>query len=233
MEKIPIHPSQLDRQVTLILGMTGFGKTQFAKHLVEDCERLLIYDKLGTYWNAKYKNPEDVQDFIFSHDDDKLANLKFRFAWHKEEAVPIFGITAFQAGNTTLLLEEMSTITNKGVRDLPKWFKEMIFLGRHQRMNIIMIAQRPASVPIDLRSQANRVICFQQVEDCDLTWLKSRFGKMADDIPNLEKFECIDRYDGKLSRYKIHPWDGVNKPKNTEEESIYTMAGIDDFIKKA
>jgi DNA helicase HerA-like ATPase len=119
--------------------------------------------------------------------------------------LPILGNAAFGAGTCTLIIEECAIIFRRG-EILDDWAKRLIFMGRHQSVNLVLIAQRAAKIPIDIRSQASRVITFRQTEPDDVAAIAERIGFDArDEIPALPDLHCIDWDNGAVRRYPVRP----------------------------
>jgi hypothetical protein len=115
------------------------------------------------------------------------------------------------SGDCLLVVEEAGFIWNKGER-IPDWLREIVFLGRHKNVSLAITAQRAAYIPIDLRSQANRLVSFWQTELVDVGWLESYLNDRVNEIPTLPKYVCLDAEDNKISRYKIRL---ANVPQDT------------------
>jgi hypothetical protein len=67
----------------------------------------------------------------------------------------------------------------------------------------VLTAQRAASIPIELRSQANRFVTFRQTERKDVEWCRDYVGDLFDSIPDLPKFKCIDANNDSVTSYAL------------------------------
>ena len=200
------------RDVILVLGKTGYGKTWWTRLFTHSAKRLFVYDPLLKYDSVHF----------FANSSYLLETLEpeieeFRIGISDPSEISVLGNVSFVKGNNILVLEELSTIFSRG-QVTPQWAKRLIFLGRHRACSIIAIAQRPYSIPIDLRSQANRVISFAQMEGDDLSWLHDIYGnECIKKLPFLPPFTCID-YDGQeVCQYSIKT--GIKSVFHVELES--------------
>lgn len=192
----------MKREVIIILGKTGCGKSWWAKHAVSASERLAVFDPLQSpEYRVEWVKPDDIDGM-----EAQYREREFRFGIWDPDGLESLGAFAYAYGPVTLVLEEFSTITEKGQRP-PDWLRRLIFLGRHRAVNLVAVAQRAVSIPIELRSQASRIVSFSQHESDDVDWLGEFYGPdVADMLPDLPKFECIDyRLGGGVERYSIKP----------------------------
>lgn len=192
--------SKLEREITIVMGMTGWGKSWWSKLYSLKWKNRLIYDPSMSF-------PE----VIWGNLDDHVENLigeepvpDFQYGFVDENDVPQAGSITFVRGNMMLMIEECAAVFEKGQARLPEWAKRLCFFGRHRECSLTLIAQRPTYIPIDFRSQANRVITFCQHEDADMQWLKEFFGKeRMDRMMSIPKFTCFDWHNGKVTEYSI------------------------------
>jgi len=202
----------VNREVILVLGKTGYGKSVWSKNYTAPIQRLLAYDLCQEY-PVRYCEGDEIIDMLGEGENGnpitKLIARKqgglgktFRLGVWKTDDAPLVGALAFMEGTCTLLLEEFSTLYGRGERMQP-WLSENVFLGRHREVSILGTAQRAASIPIDLRSQASRVISFRQTEHNDMQWLEDYFEGHTGEISSLGKLECLDAYQGSVKRYSI------------------------------
>ena len=239
----------MNREVIIVGGMTGWGKSLWSKIYSYHVNRLLVYDPAMSFPAVNFSEAdgehgelcfpsviENLDNDRFLYGPDKNQGKKqqalepFRVGIFEPDRISELGGAAFALGHNLLVLEETSTIFEKGQRNLEAWLRRLIFLGRHRQCSILCIAQRFMSVPIDIRSQANRVISFNQHEPEDIRYLTETFGKeLVERIPSLERFQCFDRHNGKTYEYSIENMAektlGIKLDK--PEESGYTAFHTD------
>lgn len=192
----------MNREVVIVLGLTGFGKSLWTKlqHklLQRTQQRTLVYDPSITY-QCEWAEGTDIYNYVCEEQQPQ-----FNFGLWQSEEVERLGDIGFAVGNMTLIIEECANVFPKGLARLPEWAKNCIFFGRHRAMSLYLVAQRPISIPIDFRSQANRVVSFQQHEGDDLTWMVDTFGKQnARLLSSLPRWTCLDCHNGEIVKYSI------------------------------
>lgn len=130
-------------------------------------------------------------------------NKKFRIGTDDPDAVSTLANIAYVAQKTTLILEECAVFFRRGVA-LEPWAKRIVFMGRHTECSVVVLAQRASSVPIDIRSQALRVVSFNQQEKDDVLAICARLGnKYKEKIRQLDKLQCLDNENGYTRCYSI------------------------------
>lgn len=173
--------------------------------------RLLMYDPKAEYPGVDYMTPPDdwLEDVITQR------RPQFRFGTYRAEDVEMFGSAAYAAGNCTLILEECKMLFDRG-EDIAPWARPLIYMGREPKLNLVLCAQRANAIPLDVRSQANRIVTFLQTDPDDCRAIASRIGAdVRDDIRSLDYLECIDWTAPRtVRRYFIrHPKDtGQGEP---------------------
>src|SRR5207245_10947871 len=123
------------------------------------------------------------------------------------------------------VLAQVTTITPKGAR-LDPWLSRLVFLGRHRACSLVVLAQRAASIPIDLRSQITRMVTFAQTEADDLSWLTPFFGReVIVSLPSLEKFFCYDSWNGNVQSYSIREQvkDAFGVTLDIADQEVYNV----------
>jgi len=191
---------KLEREITLVMGMTGWGKSWWSKLYSLKWKNLLVYDPAMSFPEVIWGNLDEHVDSIIG--EESLDT--FRCGFVDGEEVGRAGSISFVRQDNMLMIEECASVFEKGQARLPEWAKRICFFGRHRDCSITLIAQRPTYIPIDFRSQANRVITFCQHEDSDMQWLGDFFGKeRMDRMLSIPKFTCFDWHDGKVNEYSI------------------------------
>lgn len=181
--------------------MQGFGKSVWTKLYTAQTPRLFVSDPLGSFPNVDFvSDPADWWPKI------KSGELKqFRFGTYDSAELPTFGHMAYASGDCTMVVEECALMFPRGV-DMDEWAKRLIFMGRHPRVNLVMVAQRAVKIPLDIRSQSTRVITFLQTEPEDADALADKIGKQYfDEIMSLPKLQCLDWHNGQVKRYGVRP----------------------------
>jgi DNA helicase HerA-like ATPase len=189
------------REVIIILGKTGFGKSTWLKKYLAGIPRSFIFDPFRDI-QAQYLTPDEL---IAAHESKAFQRAaSFSIGAYSPNDFDLIGSIAFLTGQCHLVIEECGVAFYKGER-IPEWLQEAIFLGRHVSLSLIFTAQRAASIPIDLRSQASRFVSFRQTEQHDLKWARDYLGDHFPDLPYLDELECLDADNKSVTRYRIAP----------------------------
>jgi len=200
----------MQRQFIIIVGNQGFGKSVWMRQFCSSEKRLLAFDPIGTFPQADFAT--DPDNWIDRVVNDSHQREEFRYATIHSDEVPMFGNAAFAAGKCTFVIDECALVFRRG-EECPAWAKPLIFMGRHREVNLILVAQRMTLIPLDIRSQAGRIITFRQTDTDDVTAICKRVGKQyADILPTLPRLTCMD-WDGERDHdpVKIYP---VSIPKS-------------------
>jgi hypothetical protein len=183
------------REVVLVCGVTGSGKTVWTKQFTQRLNRLLVYD-IALSFPVQYVDAETLADLVNNPPEN------FRYGVYSPYDTNVLTAAAYMLGNCWLVLEEISTLYNIGAR-INGPLLEAVLLGRQRSLSLIAISQRASYIPITLRSQASRIISFRQQEPADIKWLADFMGNDALKLPSLPDLHCIDWHKGKLSQYAI------------------------------
>lgn len=189
---------QEEREIVVILGQQGQGKSCWTKHKTSDLSRLCVWDPKRSY---PVEFPLDLSEYWESV---AQGAERFRVGGFYPEQAELVGSIAFAEQNCALVVEECGILFDPRC-DLPDWARECVYIGRERKISVYAVAQRPRSINIALRSQATRIITFRQREWKDLDWLQDCFD--PNDILNLPRLTCLD-FDvntQELSRYSITP----------------------------
>lgn len=191
----------MTREVVIVLGKTGMGKSVMTRKLLQPIRRIFAFDPYRDM-PGQYINSDILLEL---YDSGKLhSNNNFFYITDNSDDVELFGSIAYLSGHCALAIEEMGFLFNSHDA-IPGWMREMVFGGRHRFVSLYVVAQRAVSIPIDLRSQATRLISFAQHEGADVNWLKNYFGTRVEEIPHLNVLECLDSYRNTIAKYKVTP----------------------------
>jgi hypothetical protein len=187
------------REIIIVLGKTGYGKSRWTWQYLAGQPRVFCYDPLNAAPNMEWKNAQEIVEW---HDTHDLNVSEYRIATSDESSLDTFGHLAFLRGNCIYAVEEAALVFTQGER-ISGWCKNIVFVGRHRNVSLLVTAQRAASIPIALRSQGTRCVSFAQQEGDDIRWLRGYFGNQVDELPILPPLECLDSQAGDIKRYSI------------------------------
>jgi hypothetical protein len=192
----------LQRDVILVFGKTGSGKTEWIKQYLSSCTRVLIADADQRGYPAKHF--ETFDDLAVHAANNLSPQSFFRFSYTPyEDEFPIFLDLGRILSPIHLVLEEADRLPDPSY--CPE-YQEIIVRGRHTSTSIVAASIYPALMPKMLRSQASRIIVFRQHEPADIDWLRRVMGEDASRLPNLGDHEFFDWTPG------LAPTDGENGP---------------------
>ena len=195
--------SQGTREIVLVMGMTGWGKSLWSKLYHRKWKRSLVYDPFMSFPHVMWAPMQQHVDELMEDPEHTKTQL-FQRGFPDTDDIPQAGAITFVLGDMILFIEECASVFEKGQARMPEWAKRLCFYGRHNSCSLVLIAQRPTYIPIDFRSQANRVVSFCQHEDADMQWLGDFYGKeRMDRLLSIPKFTCFDWHNGEVHEYSI------------------------------
>lgn len=179
-------PKPLDRSITLVFGQTGTGKSQYTKRLIKKSKRVIVIDP-----QVEYDALPMCDDLtaLAAHINGNPRLFRVRYSDLRDfDAVCDI---ASQVPETLLIVEESQRIIPPNSK-LPPAFENLVYRGRHSGTSIHLIAQRPTTVNIAVRSQYHEIISFRQTEKRDIGWITDVTGfEVEDDLKNLAVLEYV------------------------------------------
>lgn len=181
-------------RVSLVLGRKGQGKSYSIKRELDRMPRhapLLVFD-----FNREYAGPaqkDGIRDATFFATFDAFLAAQRAQKGHIGRAVVGARPQDFErvcryahaAGGLTLVLDELHVYVNERTPP-PEVFAELLYVGRHRRVNIVCGAWRPIGLPLFLRHAVDEVRAFQCNEPADLKWFREVCGaEFANKLPAL------------------------------------------------
>lgn len=208
------------RDYIVVTGAQGCGKSVWAKQYTSSTSRLLVYDPTRSYpvnYDWDQRTGEDILIGKHKH---------FRIGIDNGDDLDMLCDMAYVSGDSTLLIEEAGVLFGRGQK-LTSSVRRVIFMGRHRRVNLLLLAQRAVSIPVDLRSQANRFVSFRQIEEQDVAAVSGIIGKeYKRALPALPELRCLDWHQGKVSAYDLHI--GINRANVQERDHIAETSTLDN-----
>ena len=169
------------RDVVLILGQDGTGKTTEARRLVAKENRLLVLDAGFEQFDvpSALGLAEAVEVLRECRAFGTDAPFRISFTPLPDEYDLCF-LLARDLGNCTIVAEEADRFDSMG-----PWQTEYMFRGRHWGVSIIACTIQPYALPKDLRRIVREVRAFRTSEVSDLDYLAGLVGEAAYDLPKL------------------------------------------------
>jgi len=187
----------IEKKITLIFGKRGSGKSYLADKLIENENRIVVFDVMSEYTNGVVFGTEDFDQFIEFW--RKVYCHKFRLIYRPIkpiEEVERIGELVYTLGGCTFLCEEIDCVccTNR----ISDNFAAIIQRGRHKNITLIGITQRPFGINRLLTSQAKEIYVFNTNEPRDREYLRILLGQDIDSkLDSLKQFEYVYWQDGK------------------------------------
>lgn len=182
-----------EREITLIYGKTGMGKSRWTKRYLRKKKRVMVLDPMLEHDGEAFDDMEAMLDRIQEY---PTFRVKSEFV----QDVPMMARMAMVVNDKrrfqdkkhpelVLAIEESQRSLPSGNRPLPASIEDVIYRGRHARVTLVLISQRPSTVHIAARSQWTRLVVFKQTETADIDWLSEQTGHDPDDFFNLRPGE--------------------------------------------
>lgn len=183
-----------EKKIILIFGKRGSGKSYLARKLIEQEQRLLIFDTLSEYIEGVVF--EDFQKFaefwrkVYIHP----YRLIYRPLKPDEEIEKIAELV-YMLGDVTFVVEEIDCYCT--AYQISEAFAHVIQRGRHKNITLIGITQRPYGIHRLLTSQAKEIYIFNTNEPRDREYLKSLLGQEIEQkLDSLKQWEYVKWQDG-------------------------------------
>ena len=183
-----------EKKIILIFGKRGSGKSYLAQKLLEDEQRVLIFDTLSEYTEGVvFEDYEEFTEFwrkIYQHP----YQLIYRPLKPDEEIETIADLV-YTIGNICFLVEEIDCYCT--AYKIGESFAHVIQRGRHKNITLIGVTQRPFGIHRLLTSQAKEIYIFNTNEPRDLDYLRALLGQDIDKkLDELKQYEYIKWTDG-------------------------------------
>jgi DNA helicase HerA-like ATPase len=191
------------REVVLITGKTGSGKSTLFRKMLADKKRLIIFDTISEYQELAPPFPAlHISSLHILYDClAKNHHKNFRIVFDPEDPEQSIAlndgnqITVFEEAcklvythldNLIIGIEEISNFMT-GTK-VPEYLRKIVRFGRHSSISIYATTQRPADVHPLIRAQMTKLISFKQHEPRDIDWLRQVIGEQAPSLKDLEQF---------------------------------------------
>ena len=184
MEKSLPENGAFPREITLVFGKTGMGKSNYIKTYLDSLPRVIILDPLDEYPAMEFEEIGGMIDYLEKENVKGNPLKPFRVKSTNILDLDVIGEIVADGDkkdsdamrNVTFVIEEAQRCLPASRSDLPDSLQRIIFLGRHFGRSLVIAAQRPSIVHIGARSQWTRIVTFNLTETGDVQWLKNVSG---------------------------------------------------------
>lgn len=188
----------MNRTITLVYGQTGMGKTVWTKQHLRGQKRIICLDPIEEYEGVRFEDLEKLLDYTET----------YRSFYCCYSVVPDFGLlcqVALAVRDCVLVVEESQRVVPPRMTP-PGAFEDVIYRGRHSRVSVVLVSQRPTTLHIAARSQWTRLVSFRQTEPADYKWIENTAG-FALDLAGLEPLHYFDVTPGAWAKKVLDvPW---------------------------
>lgn len=216
------------REVIIVIGGTGSGKTTWVRNYLRGLSRVLVFDAgFGEFYDEE-QNLDTLARKLEAQSGGLNGTGAFRLAYTPRvvEYPAMFDLARI-VGGLHLVIEEADRL------DDPRSFEEyddLISRGRHyghsgrgQGVSIIAISLYAAKIPVALRSVCDTAIIFRQNEPNHVAYIADWIGDdAADVITALGRYEYVE---WKRGVWRIVGANGKEKARGSSGRDIHEAAG--------
>lgn len=179
-------------QIITIMGQKGSGKTTLAMEIIESRPRVLVIDPSGEYEEMKgaivVMGAEDAANSLNELQEKPRFLLVASDLLDDDETMDLLAV-AFTIPNILIVIDECSLYCDP--HSLPEDIARLIRYGRKKEIDLIFIARRPSEIHRELTAQSDLVVTFRQMEPIDITYLRARAGKEAEEVQRLPQWKVF------------------------------------------
>ena len=196
-----------------VWGASGSGKSAYTKQRIAQLKRVVMFDPLAEYENAKA-----VSRFIDVQREIARNWLGFRVSYRPSMGAEMEALDRLSAfllrvqkpfkdgnpgRNLTLVVEEMNTAfpVSGGARNCRN-FAEICSRGRHYGIEVIGVSQRLAEVETRFRGNCTETVVFRQKGIRDRGAAAAEIGCNLTDLPR-ENLHYLHEKNGLVSKGKV------------------------------
>jgi len=166
------------------------GKSTLAKHMITQHNRVVVYDPQREYpVGAFTTNFRDFKNFLKEHEFN--PHFKIGYCPDESDEMTAFDLVCkcmLKMKNCLFVIEEIGRLLKAS--SYPESINRLIRDSRHLNVTVLGVTQRSADVPYIIRSQATRLISFQQITDRDVKALRE-----ISDCPELEHVRQFSQFE--------------------------------------
>jgi hypothetical protein len=177
--------------IIALVGRKGSGKSTLVGEIVCEHERTVVVDTMNEY--GEKLGAEVVLGYDQAVDAvlEASRRRRFRFSLRGLEHDQVLEILEGVATLRELLLVVEEASAYMKAQQIPWEIAQLVRMGRHQGISQLYVAQRPTMLHLDVISQADVIVSFQQHAHRDVETLVGHLGEAAARVRDLERFELI------------------------------------------
>lgn len=169
----------------LIVGATGSGKSYLAKEILRSKHQLIVIDVKGDFSlpgrkAVRLRTLNDLRHWrgnqrgefaLFQPHPEDADNLDF---W--EEVFKILFYKRLSGGTLPFVYIDEIYLVVLSPKKPPRYLKAIYCVGRGLKRGVLAGTQRPRGIPVFMRSECNRFICFRLNVKDDLKTMAEQIG---------------------------------------------------------
>jgi len=177
--------------IVALVGRKGSGKSTLVGEIIREFDRVLIVDRMFEY------GPQLGVTVVRGHAGAVAAVLeasrrrRFRYSLRgleDDEVLDVLeGVGTLR--EVLVVVEEASAYMKS--QQIPWEIAHLVRMGRHQGISQLYVAQRPSMLHLDVISQADVIVSFQQHARRDVETLVGHLGDFAEVVRELPRYELI------------------------------------------
>jgi hypothetical protein len=172
------------RQIILIYGKTGMGKSTKAKEIISGYDRVIIIDPKAEYDGLVFTDCVDMIEYYEANEPEKFIFIcRFQTDVEHESVFKFCEVIE----NVLLVVEECEIYISP--KSQSSYFYNLCRYGRHHNVSVLGIARRSGEISIGFRSLVTKIISFKQTEPRDVKYMDD-LG--LHDVDKIEPHEFIE-----------------------------------------
>ena len=194
-----MRKSNNHRECVLICGMSTHGKSNFANELAYNYNRVVIMDPLNEYDGKYLYTPRRIEQHM---EDSPIFRIATNSIIKFDEVCGLVMKHASPMQRITLMIDEITRLEfDQKLNEFPN-FKNIVYGGGHEHVDLIAVTQRFSDFPKALRAAAwTRIVAFCQTDEDDLRRLKKITSReTAEEIAKLQPRNYISITNQKIER---------------------------------
>ncbi|MEW8411361.1 MAG: hypothetical protein AB2696_21215 [Candidatus Thiodiazotropha sp.] len=193
--------SNKQANIIVVCGGSGSGKSAWVKRQIAKDRRVLIWDVNDEYEGIKVSSRREL---IAAVKGNKTKTFRVRYVPPvvSPEEFSFWCEVAFIAGNLTAIAEETADVTSPG--KAPPGWGQVVRRGRHQRLTVYGITQRPAESDKTIIGNATLIHCCMMKREQDRAYMAREMGVPFEEVDQLRQLEWLEVSDsGQKNRGKL------------------------------
>lgn len=190
----------MQREIILVLGKSGSGKTVWVRNEIQSKRRLFVFDIKRQFSDAGvciYDMPS-LAEYLYSNHrgrfriiyqpeivfDDRVDIAKEQF---KDVCRGLHNVSDFY-----FVVDEVDRVLPESKNDRVFW-DNFVNRGRHESVSIMTTTIRYTDVTRGMTSNYDRLILFRTQEPNDIRYFQTHLGDRAKDLPSLPLYHYIEK----------------------------------------